>query len=191
MRSTLMTRLLTLLLSNAPFLACLKCYLGTEGNMTEATVADPPTYMCSYEIEDPCAFSIPAAYQIYEVDGNSPKHCWVHDERVICVCTTDLCNGNIQLMKEEWKATKISDRQLHDCVMGYLRDTADPEHAETLVSSKIATEESATEAGVTSSRIASSSDSAQEIHAVTQPAGGPQAESTPDNSGKKESYLDL
>ncbi|EYC25571.1 hypothetical protein Y032_0011g1278 [Ancylostoma ceylanicum] len=100
MSSHMMTLLLTLMLSNSLLVVCLRCYVGLEGDVTQEVVENPSTHMCSYELRDPCTFSLPALYIIYAVEHNYERFCWDYNNRYVCSCRSELCNGNMKLMQE-------------------------------------------------------------------------------------------
>ncbi|EYC25545.1 hypothetical protein Y032_0011g1268 [Ancylostoma ceylanicum] len=132
--------LLTLMLSNSLLVLCLRCYVGIEGNVTEKLLPDPATHMCSYELRDPCKFSVPAYYKIYSVEDHLSEHCWGLRGRYVCSCRSDLCNGDIKLMQRKWADSPITDEKIRDCVQEYLKTRPDLEHPQNT------TEASATDA---------------------------------------------
>ncbi|CAJ0588593.1 unnamed protein product [Cylicocyclus nassatus] len=117
--------LLTALLLHPLYVTCLRCYVGVEGagNVTEVDVEDPESHMCSYIIRGACTFSDkePPVYTVYIKDDMYSKRCWYGDGVVVCSCMTELCNGDIEVIRKLWDKTKVTDENVHECVSEYLK----------------------------------------------------------------------
>ncbi|KHJ80793.1 hypothetical protein OESDEN_19528 [Oesophagostomum dentatum] len=79
--------------------------------------------MCAYEAVDPCNFTEPPIYHVYRMEETLMDKCTGRNGEAICTCTTDLCNGDMTLIKERWDKSDDVDEDVRQCVSKYLAES--------------------------------------------------------------------
>ncbi|EYC35382.1 hypothetical protein Y032_1070g3533 [Ancylostoma ceylanicum] len=107
----------------------LRCYHGSEGMARIPTVDVGEGKMCVYETMRPCKFKdFPgdrSNYRAAPYVKDYAKKCFNKNNRAICYCQSELCNGNFKLILERWENTTHSNKTQYECVREYLKNKKD------------------------------------------------------------------
>ncbi|CAJ0589292.1 unnamed protein product [Cylicocyclus nassatus] len=97
----------------------IKCYEGVFGGELKIVEVNSKKHMCRYEPRNICEPYKDSKYGTAPYDPAYENKCREVEKWPYCYCTTDLCNGNYNFMKDLWSKSEIEDERVHECVNTY------------------------------------------------------------------------